>query len=76
MCVGIVCETGRDVINFEINLIFLIKSLSYTTKNSSKKPKYLENEMSFKSEIKSIFHHSQRAASYQKLSKKSAPLRK
>ena len=26
MCIAIVCEPGYDVINFEINLIFLVTS--------------------------------------------------
>ena len=37
------------------NLIFLIKSFFCMTKKSRHKRKYLENEKSFKSEIKSIF---------------------
>ena len=41
--------------DFEINLIFLIKPLSYMTKKSRQKFKYLETEKSFKGEIKSIF---------------------
>ena len=45
MCGAIVCFLGYDVINFEIKLIFLIKS------------KYLENEKNFKGEIKSIFYY-------------------
>ena len=36
-----------DVINFEINLIFRIKSFFYKTKKSRQKSKYLENEKSF-----------------------------
>ena len=31
-CVAIVCFLGCDVINFEINLIFLMKRFSYMTK--------------------------------------------
>ena len=38
---------GSDVIDFEINLIFLIKLFSYTTQKSGQKFKYLENENSF-----------------------------
>ena len=48
---------GCDVINFEINLIFLIKLLLYINKKSRQKLKYLENEKSFEGEIKSIFRH-------------------
>ena len=44
MCIAMVCEPGCDVINFEINLIFLIKSFSYMTKKSRQKREYLENE--------------------------------
>ena len=31
MCITIVCEPGCDVINFEINLVLLIKPFCYTT---------------------------------------------
>ena len=55
------------VINFEINLIFLIKSFCYMTKKSRQIPKYLENEIGFWREIKSILHHFYRAFSCQKL---------
>ena len=41
--------------NFEINLIFLIKPFFYMTKKSRQKFKYLENGKSFQDEIKSIF---------------------
>ena len=57
MCFAIVCLPGCDVINFEIKLIMLIKLFLYMTKKSRQKIKYLENEKSFWSEIKSIFHH-------------------
>ena len=43
------------VINFEINLIFLIKSFYYTNKKLTQKFKYLQNENNFLGEIKSIF---------------------
>ena len=49
--------TGCDVIKVEINIIFLIKPFWYRTKKSSQKLRYLENEKSFWSEIKTIFHH-------------------
>ena len=67
-CITIVCLPGCDVINFEINLIFLIKPFCYKTKKSCQKRKYLENEKSFWGEIKNIFHHLKRAFSCQKLS--------
>ena len=38
---------GCDVINFEINLIFLIKSFFYMTKKSRQKFKNFEKEKSF-----------------------------
>ena len=41
------------IIDFETNLIFLIKPLSYMTEKS--RQKFLENEKSFKGEIKSFF---------------------
>ena len=47
MCNTLVCFPGRDVKNFEINLIYLIKPFFYMTKKSSQKPKYLGNEKSF-----------------------------
>ena len=34
MCIAIVCEPGCNVINFEINLIFLIQSFFYMTPKS------------------------------------------
>ena len=36
-----------DVIDFEINLIYLIKPFSFMTKKSRQKFKYLKNEKSF-----------------------------
>ena len=56
LCIAIVCFPGCDVINFEINFIFLNKPFSFLTKRSSQKFKYLENENSFYSETKSILH--------------------
>ena len=44
MCIAIICLSGCDVIDFEINLIFLIKLFSYMTKKSRQKFKCLENE--------------------------------
>ena len=43
--------------NFEINIIFLIKQFSLHDQKPWQKLKYLENEKSFWGEIKSIFHH-------------------
>ena len=47
MCVAIICFPGCDVINFEINLIFLTKPFFYMTKKSRQRFKYLENKKSF-----------------------------
>ena len=46
ICIAAVCEPGQDVINFEINLTFLIKPFFYMTKKSKQIFKYLENEKS------------------------------
>ena len=56
-CIAVVCKSGCDVMNFKVKLIFLFKPFSYMTKKSWQKLKYLENEISFQDEIKSIFHH-------------------
>ena len=48
---------GCDVINSEINLIFLIKLFFYMTEKSRQKFKYLENKKRFEGEMKNIFHH-------------------
>ena len=47
MCIVIICWPVHDAINFQIKLSFLIKLLSYITKESGQKQKYLNNEMSF-----------------------------
>ena len=70
-CWGNICIVtdyfpGCDIINFETNIIFLIKPYSYLTKKSRQRFKYLENEKSIKDEIKSI--HFYRPFNYQKLS--------
>ena len=57
VCIAIVCFPGCDVMNFETNLIFLIKPLFYMNKKSRQKIKYLENEKSLSGETKSTFHH-------------------
>ena len=68
ICITIVCEPDCDVIDFEINQIFLIKPFSYMTKKSRQKFKYPENEKSFSSEIKSIFYLFKKAFRCQKMS--------
>ena len=47
MCIATVCYSGCDVINFKINIIFLVKPFSYMTKQSKQKFKYLENKKGF-----------------------------
>ena len=64
MRIAIVCFPGCEVINFEINFIFLIKLFFYITRKSRQKFKYLEYEESFKGEIKSIFNHFKTAFSW------------
>ena len=54
---GTVCFSGYGIINFEINLIVLIKTFFYMTKKLIQKINYLENEKSSEDGIKSIFHH-------------------
>ena len=49
--------TRCDVIKFEINLIFLIKSFLIHKQKVKTKTLNLENEKSFRGEIKTIFHH-------------------
>ena len=57
MFIAIVCWPGCDVMKFEINLIFLIKSVCYVTKKSRQKFEYFENKKSFWGKLKTIFHH-------------------
>ena len=47
MWIRIVSEPSCYVINFEINLIFLMKLISYMTKKSKQKFEYLEYFPSF-----------------------------
>ena len=47
MGIAIVCQPGCDVMDFEINLFFLIEPFFYMTKKSLQKLIYLENEKSF-----------------------------
>ena len=56
MCMAVVSFLGCDVINFEINLIFLIKPFLYMTKKSRQKFKYLENEITLKVKLKAFFN--------------------
>ena len=47
MCIAIVSFPGCDVVNFEIDLIFLINPFFYMNKKSRQKFKYLENKKFF-----------------------------
>ena len=47
MCIAIVCYPGCDVMDCEINLIFLIEPFFLHDKKSWQKLEYLENEKSF-----------------------------
>ena len=49
-------QVGCDVINFDVNIILIIKPFLYKTRKS-RQFKYLENEKSFQGEIKRVFHH-------------------
>ena len=68
MCITIASKPGFDVINFEIDLTFLVKAFFYMTKKSRQKLEYLENKKSFLGGIKCIFHKCLKAFSRQKLS--------
>ena len=57
MCVTIVCKPCSNVMNFEVELIFLIKPLFLHDQNVVTKLKYLEDEKSFSDETKIIFDH-------------------
>ena len=46
MCFAILCQPGCDVMDFEINLIFLIEPF-FLHDQKDQKLKYLENEKSF-----------------------------
>ena len=46
-CIVIICFADSDVIDFEVNLIFLIKPFPYMAKKSRQKFKCLENEKSW-----------------------------
>ena len=47
MGIAIACFPGCDDLNFEINVIFLIKPFLYKTKKSRQEFEYLENEKNF-----------------------------
>ena len=47
MCIATVFLPGCETINFEINIIFLIKQFFYMTKKSRQKFKHLKNMKTF-----------------------------
>ena len=47
MYIVIICVQVSDVVNFEINVSFLIKSFSYMTKKLGQKLKHLKNKKGF-----------------------------
>ena len=55
MYIVIICFSVCNIINFEINLSFLIKSFSYKTKKSEQKLKYLQKKKTFKVKWKVFF---------------------
>ena len=58
MCIAIACQLSCVVINFEINLTFLIKPFLL---HNQKVTTYLQNEKSFPGEIKNILRHFRKA---------------
>ena len=50
MCIAIACQPGCDVINFEINLVFLTKLFYYMTKCKDKNLNILRTKRAFKVE--------------------------
>ena len=66
---------GCDVINFEINLSFLIKPFSYITKKVTTNIYKSSEQKSFLGKMKSIFHHLCRASIFRNcLRPENAPL--
>ena len=57
MCVLVICFLVCDVINFEVNHIFLFKLFFCITKIVRTKFKNFKNEKSFDGDIKNIFHY-------------------
>ena len=55
MCIAIVCQQDRDVMDFENNLIFLIKPFSYMTKKSRRELNILRTKRAFKVKYKTFF---------------------
>ena len=78
MYIAIDCKPSCDVMNFEINLTFLIKPFFYMTRKLRQKFKYLKNKKSFQCEIKKTFFINFKGISIPKncLRRESAPLKK
>ena len=55
--VKFVCWPGCDVVDFRVCHIFLIRPFSCVIKASRQRFECLENEMSLRREMESIFHH-------------------
>ena len=55
MCIAILCFVGCDAINFEINLIFLIRLCFYMMKSSRQKFNILRMKRAFKLKLKAFF---------------------
>ena len=68
MCIVVTCCPVCGVMNFEINLIFLIMLFFYITKTSGQKCKYLKYKKSSQHKIKGIFYQFWRVFKCQKLS--------
>ena len=55
ICIAIICFPVCDFVNFEINLIFLIKHFCYMTKKSKQELKHLRMKRTFKVKLKAFF---------------------
>ena len=58
MYIVIVCQPDCDLINFEMNIIFLIKSFYLPDQMWRQKTKYIENERAFKMKEKAFLEKS------------------
>ena len=55
ICIAVVCFPGSHVVNFEINLTFLMKLFLYVTKNQDKNLNILKTKKTFKVKQKASF---------------------